>query len=416
MSQQQQQASPRSSPKCASSPAKRRPPMLAPLVIDTGSGAAPAAGAAAPAACRQPAYCVTRDGTFREGDLEINRQGLLIAGTSPVCHRNKTPITGERPAQQPVETMRLDDLQVIKPLGKGSGGEVKKVLHVPTNTVYALKVVKLEVEEVVRKRILLELKTLYKLQAENVIAFYDAFFTEGCIHMVLEYMDVGSLQDIIRKGPIKEQTLANIALQVLRGLAYIHKQHLIHRDIKPSNILVNSNGVVKIADFGVSEQRQHTFSTCVSWIGTVTYMSPERIAANSYKIDSDIWSVGMTVHECATGKYPYQQRSAPATAKPTPRQPIPPVETGDAASALKDVTFFELLQRIRNEPAPRLLADRFSKELCSFVEACLQKSPQDRPAALALLSHPFAQKGAQVSAEEMAQWARTATRSQEFDF
>lgn len=98
---------------------------------------------------------------------------------------------------------------------------------------------------------------------------------------------------------------------MLKGLEYLHKQFkVIHRDIKPSNLLVNSEGRVKIADFGVSGKLQHTTDIKSSWVGTVLYMSPERFKGENYNANTDIFSFGMTIVECAWGKYPYPEEGS----------------------------------------------------------------------------------------------------------
>jgi len=138
-------------------------------------------------------------------------------------------------------------------LGSGSSGIVKRAFHRPSNTILAVKIIPLEIEENFRKQIILELKTLHQTQCEHVVSFFDAFYSEGCIYIALEYMDAGTLGDILgRASKIPEEILSRITEQVLKGLVYLHKKlHLIHRDIKPANLLINSKGEVKISDFGV---------------------------------------------------------------------------------------------------------------------------------------------------------------------
>lgn len=100
-------------------------------------------------------------------------------------------------------------------------------------------------------------------------------------------------------------------LQVLEGLRYLHEElHVVHRDIKPSNLLLNSAGQVKIGDFGVSKQLSDDTSKCMTWIGTVPYMSPERITAGAsgYGKPSDVWSLGVTLMEAALGRFPYPHK------------------------------------------------------------------------------------------------------------
>jgi len=175
-------------------------------------------------------------------------------------------------------------------------------------------------------------------------------------------------------------------------------------DIKPSNLLVNTRGQVKIGDLGVSGQKEHTFSTCHSMIGTVTYMSPERIAALAYKFDSDIWSFGLTVLECCTGQYPYCPRKTaqqqPATAAGRARPATP--------STMGDSTVLELMERIVSEPAPEAPAST-SPAFRAFIASCLQKLPRDRPTASALLSHEWITKNTAQGAS-VAAWVRSVTK------
>lgn len=203
------------------------------------------------------------------------------------------------------------------------------------------------------------------------------------------------------------------------GLNYLHKKlHLIHRDIKPSNLLVNHKGDVKISDFGVSGQLAHTLSQCVSWVGTVLYMSvsylqyvmwhilyfpsftkPERISGSSYSYDSDLWSVGLTLVECALGKFPYGNGSVSTSTTST---------TGVKDSTeRKNVGFWEVLDFIVKAPPPSLPANKFSPEFCDFVQlwyalrliflhqltiTSLKKDPEERPSATTLLEHPWIKK------------------------
>ena len=99
----------------------------------------------------------------------------------------------------------------------------------------------------------------------------------------------------------------NILLKILWGLAYMKCEKRVHRDIKPSNLLINSNGEVKVTDFGVSAELQSTLAMCGTFVGTFKYMSPERIRNQPYSYPSDLWSFGLVMIECATGIYPYTE-------------------------------------------------------------------------------------------------------------
>ena len=195
----------------------------------------------------------------------------------------------------------------------------------------ALKIIPVEADEAKRKAILLELKALHEASHPSIVSFYCAFYREGAVHVALEYMDA-SLLDISRGAgaSLPEPVLAAIALPVLHGLVYMHREkHIIHRDIKPSNLLVDGLGNVKIADFGVSGELHHTLAKCASWVGTVHYMSPERIQGGAYSYDSDVWSLGITLLELASGAFPY-----------------PPERNGHRLS------FWDLLDAIVESPPP----------------------------------------------------------------
>ena len=163
--------------------------------------------------------------------------------------------------------------------------------------------------------------------------FYGAYFEEGMVKVVLELMDIGSIGDVIKylkekpllrpNAPlVPEPILSKLTQQVdfvyffrihfaffnqmLNGLLYLHKcKRQVHRDIKPDNILMNSKGEVKLSDFGISKELQKTAALCNTFVGTVTYMSPERILGTTYSYGGDVWSLGLVIMELATGIYPY---------------------------------------------------------------------------------------------------------------
>eukprot|EP01018_Ginkgo_biloba_P004197 Gb_03275 [translate_table: standard] len=230
----------------------------------------------------------------------------------------------------------------------------------------------MNIQETVRKQIVQELKINQGSQCPYVVVCYHAFYNNGVISIVLEYMDGGSLADVIKQvRTFPEPYLAVICKQVLKGLIYLHNdRHIIHRDIKPSNLLVNHKGEVKITDFGVSAMLANSMGQRDTFVGTYNYMSPERISGSTYGYGSDIWSLGLVVLECATGRFPYS----------------PP---GEEEGWLN---FYELLETIVEQPPPCASLDQFSPEFCSFISSCVQKEPQDRMSAADLLNHPFVKK------------------------
>mmetsp|Transcript_4153 Transcript_4153/g.10084 ORF Transcript_4153/g.10084 Transcript_4153/m.10084 type:complete len:274 (+) Transcript_4153:954-1775(+) len=232
----------------------------------------------------------------------------------------------------------------------------------------------MNVQADVRKNIIQELRTLHQSSCSHIVPYHGAFFSDGSISIILDYMDGGSLADVTQAlGIIPEPQLCRLAKQVLQGLAYLHKEiHIIHRDVKPSNLLVNKQGEVKISDFGVSGQLANSVTKCNSWVGTVTYMSPERISGKPYSFDSDVWSFGLSLVECAIGRFPY-----------------PPA--GAVAAETASLGFWDLLDYIVEEAAPELPTGndypKFTPEFGSFVARCLQKDPKERSTAPSLLEH-----------------------------
>lgn len=175
----------------------------------------------------------------------------------------------------------------------------------------AMKEIRLELDEAKFTTILKELVILHECSSPFIIDFYGAFFQEGAVYMCIEYMDGGSI-DKLYAGGIPENVLRKITYSTIMGLRSLKdEQNIIHRDVKPTNILVNSRGQVKICDFGVSGNL--VASIAKTNIGCQSYMAPERIsgggmmagADGTYSVQSDIWSLGLTIIECAMGKYPY---------------------------------------------------------------------------------------------------------------
>ncbi|GAA5869457.1 hypothetical protein JCM3774_001458 [Rhodotorula dairenensis] len=209
--------------------------------------------------------------------------------------------------------LRNEDLEVLDELGCGNGGTVSRALHVPTKAIMAKKVVHIATSDTTRKQILRELQIMHDCSSPFIVSFYGAYLQDPHICMCMEYMDRGSLDAIYRKvGPIPEPILGKIALAVVSGLTYLYEVHkIMHRDVKPSNVLLNSAGHIKICDFGVSGEL--TNSVADTFVGTSTYMSPERISGDPYTVKSDVWSLGITLVELAIGRFPFSAEDDPVS-------------------------------------------------------------------------------------------------------
>ena len=158
-----------------------------------------------------------------------------------------------------------------------------------------------------RKQIVRELQIMHDCASPHIVSFYGAYVHETHICLCMEYMDLGSLEAIYkRNGPVPEPILAQCARAVVGGLTYLYEAHkIMHRDVKPSNILLARSGAFKICDFGVSGELIN--SVADTFVGTSTYMSPERISGDPYSVKSDVWSLGITLVELALGRFPFVQ-------------------------------------------------------------------------------------------------------------
>ncbi|KAG0175394.1 MAP kinase kinase (MEK) [Apophysomyces sp. BC1034] len=280
--------------------------------------------------------------------------------------------------------LRPEDFKSVDELGRGNGGTVCKVLHVRTNTVMARKIIHVEANINVRKQIMRELQFMHDCNSRHIVSFYGAFMNGGDISICMEYMDVGSLDQIYKRhGPVPMDVLKKIAYAIVDGLIYLYDEHrIIHRDLKPSNVLVNSQGQIKLCDFGVSGQLIN--SVADTFVGTSSYMSPERIMGSPYSVKSDVWSLGITLMELALGRFPFPPDGNP-------------------------LSIFELLQHIVHEPVPTFPPGKYPRVLTDFVDKCLIKDVERRATPSDLMKHEYL-----ISASEkvdLEKWAQSVSTS-----
>lgn len=308
-----------------------------------------------------------------------------------------------------------DDLEKLGELGAGNGGVVMKVRHKKSGYIMARKLIHLEVKPAIKKQIIRELKVLHQCNFPHIVGFYGAFYSDGEISICMEYMDGGSLDLILKKaGRIPEPILGTITLAVLKGLSYLREKHaIIHRDVKPSNILVNSAGEIKICDFGVSGQLIDSMAN--SFVGTRSYMAPERLQGTHYSVESDIWSLGLSLVEMAIGMYPIPPPDALTLANvfgagcgnnedSTGTPPNTNSSSGSSSSnGPRPMAIFELLDYIVNEPPPKLPAGLFSDAFKDFVERCLKKNPEERADIKSQMNHEWLKK-AELEKVDIASW------------
>jgi len=304
-----------------------------------------------------------------------------------------------------------DEYEKIRELGAGNGGVVHCVRHKKSGVIMARKLILMDVKQQIRKQIVTELKILHECRSPYIVGYFGAYQCDGEINIFMEYMDGGSLDLILRKkGKIEEKYTRKITYAVLKGLEYLREKHqIIHRDIKPSNILVNSQGEIKICDFGVSGQLIDSMAN--TFVGTRSYMSPERLQGSQYSVSSDLWSLGLSLVEISLGLYPIpppddktlvQIFGTPLVAS-NPQAAEKYVQSGQGRPQPKSMAIFELLEQIVNFPPPKLPPHVFSEEMRDFVDRCLRRNVTDRPDLSTLMQHPWL-KNVETDNIDIAGW------------
>ncbi|KAF3503639.1 hypothetical protein F2Q69_00044839 [Brassica cretica] len=266
--------------------------------------------------------------------------------------------------------LKAKDYKLQEEIGDGVSATVHKALCIPLSEVVAIKVLDLEKCNNDLDGIRREVQTMSLINHPNVLQAHCSFTAGHQLWVVMPYMAGGSCLHIIKSSyqdGFEEPVIATLLRETLRALVYLHAHGHIHRDVKAGNILLDSNGAVKLADFGVSAcmfdtgDRQRSRNT---FVGTPCWMAPEVMQQlHGYDFKADVWSFGITALELAHGHAPFSK--------------YPPMKV--------------LLMTLQNAP-PGLDYERdkrFSKAFKEMVGTCLVKDPKKRPTSEKLLKHPF---------------------------
>uniref|UniRef100_A0A0E0E220 Protein kinase domain-containing protein n=1 Tax=Oryza meridionalis TaxID=40149 RepID=A0A0E0E220_9ORYZ len=262
------------------------------------------------------------------------------------------------------------EYKLCEEVGDGVSATVYKALCIPLNIEVAIKVLDLEKCSNDLDGIRREVQTMSLIDHPNLLRAYCSFTNGHQLWVIMPYMAAGSALHIMKTSfpdGFEEPVIATLLREVLKALVYLHSQGHIHRDVKAGNILIDTNGAVKLGDFGVSAcmfdtgNRQRARNT---FVGTPCWMAPEVMQQlHGYDYKADIWSFGITALELAHGHAPFSK--------------YPPMKV--------------LLMTLQNAP-PGLDYERdkrFSKSFKDLVATCLVKDPRKRPSSEKLLKHSF---------------------------
>jgi len=286
----------------------------------------------------------------------------------PALQRSQTTTTEPEEEAQPDDESWAEGsdpekiFKDLKKIGEGSSGTVYKGWIAATDEKVAIKSIpfkektKKEANDI-ENEIMMQKTTPHP----NVVKYKGAFMRENELWVVMEYMNGGSLAEVVTLCRMTEPQIACVCKEILKALSYIHKLNRIHRDIKSDNILLKTDGSVKLADFGYCAQLTESVNKRNSIVGTPYWMAPELIRGQDYTFQVDIWSLGIATLEMAEGEPPYMEHA--------PLRALFLIAT-KGTPGLKE---------------PHLWSDSFK----DFLNICTHTDPDFRQSADQLLKHPF---------------------------
>lgn len=326
---------------------------------------------------------VIRPPTFSEEELQEAAAGPAETKETPKAEDEKAPEQSEAPA--PIHRQKrntkvdegeaevISNIKAIcspgspydkynkkKLIGQGASGEVFVGSDKVTGQVVAIKAMDMAIQPK-KESIINEIIVLKDASHPNIVNFVDAFFENNTLFVVMEYMEGGSLTDLIDAGEIPEPQISYICREVVKGLHHLHSKNIIHRDIKSDNILLGRNGEVKLTDFGFCAKLANENSKRATMVGTPYWMAPEIVKQQKYDNLVDVWSLGIMTIEMIEGEPPYLNE-----------EPL------------------KALYLIATNGQPELQdPEAVSEDLQDFLDACLAVDVAERESAEQLLTHPF---------------------------
>ncbi|HUF08570.1 MAG TPA: AAA-like domain-containing protein [Rhodothermales bacterium] len=202
----------------------------------------------------------------------------------------------------------VSDYKVLEKLGGGGMGVVYKAHHEKLGRHAALKFLMpaMSGNDIAKERFAIEARAASALDHPNICAIYDIDQTDsGQIYIAMAYYDGESLKSKLARGPLQLEEALDYAVQMAEGLSKAHAGGIVHRDIKPANVMITTEGVVKLVDFGVAKMGDMSLTESGTTVGTMAYMSPEQLQGEESDHQADIWALGCVIHEMLSGSRPF---------------------------------------------------------------------------------------------------------------
>ncbi|KAF9979517.1 signal transducing kinase of the PAK [Mortierella antarctica] len=266
-------------------------------------------------------------------------------------------------------------------IGQGASGGVYTAYQVGTNLSVAIKQMNLE-QQPKKDLIINEILVMKESSHKNIVNYIDSFLYRGDLWVVMEYMEGGSLTEVVTTNEMGDPQIGAVCRETLLGLEHLHSKGVIHRDIKSDNVLLALNGDIKLTDFGFCAQLKESQGKRTTMVGTPYWMAPEVVTRKEYGPKVDIWSLGIMAIEMLEGEPPYLNENP-----------------------------LRALYLIATNGTPALQhPEKLSSDFTDFLAQCLEVDPEKRPTATELLRHPFLTRAHSV--RTLAPLIRAAKESQ----